>query len=29
MLTHFICFILGAFIGMLLICLAVVAGRED
>ena len=29
MLTNFICFIIGAFTGMLLTCLAVAASRED
>lgn len=29
MFLNFICFVLGAFTGMLLTCLAVVAGRED
>ena len=29
MLTSFICFIIGAFTGMILTCLAVVASRED
>lgn len=29
MFLNFICFAIGAFTGMLLTCLAVVAGRED
>ncbi len=29
MFTNFICFVLGAFSGMIITCLAIVASRED
>lgn len=29
MLTNFICFIVGAFVGMILTCMAVVAGKDE